>query len=120
MNLHGFSRRDRLKYVPVIRRNLIRSLIIIIQNMDDINIRLADPDAHQIAEKFKTVAMDVAILKKQEVSPAKLRELRKLALRLMQDPGVRQCFACSYEFYLPDSAEYFSHRVSASHWLIGV
>ena len=87
--------------------------------MDDINIRLADPDAHQIAEKFKTVAMDL-IHKKEEIAPAKLREIRKLALRLMLDPGVRQCFACSYEFYLPDSAEYFSHRVSTLEYGINV
>ena len=59
-----------------------------------------------------SVAIDLRDDKKHDIPAARLREMRKLGMLLMQDPGVRQCFACSYEFYLPDSAEYFSHRVS--------
>ena len=58
-----------------------------------------------------SVAIDLRDDKKHNIPAARLREMRKLGMLLMQDPGVRQCFACSYEFYLPDSAEYFSRRV---------
>ena len=81
--------------------------------MEDLEIRLANPDAHRNAEKFKSVAMDLSNIRRKEITTAKLREMKRLGMVLMQDPGVHQCFACSYEFYLPDSAEYFSRRVSA-------
>ena len=80
--------------------------------MEDLNIQSDNPDAHRNAENIKSVAMDLSNIRRKEITTAKLREMKRLGMVLMQDPGVRQCFACSYEFYLPDSAEYFSRRVS--------
>ena len=75
-------------------------------------------EIHLTSTFLFSVAIDLRDDKKHNIPAARLREMRKLGMLLMQDPGVRQCFACSYEFYLPDSAEYFSRRVS--HFKINV
>ncbi|KAJ1981650.1 guanine nucleotide-binding protein subunit alpha [Dimargaris cristalligena] len=96
----GYSREERESFKEIIFSNIIQSMRVIIEAMENMQIPLASPENRKHSE----VVLSLPVQFENDVLP---REAAVAVASLWQDAGVRACVQRSREFQLNDSATYY-------------
>ena len=105
----GFKKSHRLSYIPIVQSNTIQSLISILQAMEKLKIKFADPDRLEDQKQlYDYIQSSEAASDEQPLTNG----LAKIMARLWNDTGVQVCFHRSREYQLNDSAGFFLNSIS--------
>jgi guanine nucleotide-binding protein G(i) subunit alpha len=96
----GYSESHRIAYRPIVHSNTIQSMIAILQAMEKLEIKFADPDR---SDDQKQLIQSIGAPNEQNLTYG----LGEIMSRLWSDTGVQICFLRSREYQLYDSAGYF-------------
>ncbi|KAJ1928496.1 guanine nucleotide-binding protein subunit alpha [Tieghemiomyces parasiticus] len=96
----GYSREERSSFKEIIFSNIVQSMRVIIEAMENMQIPLANPANGQ----HVSVVLGLPSQFEDDVMP---REVVTAITSLWRDEGVRACVARSREFQLNDSATYY-------------
>lgn len=103
IHINGFDRKERMKKISDIRRNIKESIVVILLAMQQLEIELKNPEN----EKSKNFIL-------QEAGNPEIQstdEFMEHTKRLWADPGVLECFSRSNEYQLIDCAQYFLDKI---------
>ena len=106
----GYSESQRITYRPIVHSNTIQSLITILQAMEKLKLKFADPARFDDQKQF---IESIGAQNEQNLTYG----LGEIMARLWSDTGVQTCFLRSREYQLYDSAGYFLNslrRVSST------
>ena len=107
INLDGFSREEKLCFVPNIRQNLIDSFTSIISAMMQENF--SEKFNQELADRYYILSKTSYPTKENR---ANLKEMKKLLSIIIKESGFWECLARSHHLCMPDNAEYFISKVS--------
>ncbi|CAG0884264.1 unnamed protein product [Cyprideis torosa] len=106
LHIQGFSKKERMEYVPVIRSNIFQAMSSIVKNMGSL-----DPPV-ELENSENREAFNTFLSLEDPSTGSELNEEIFDDIKLLwQDPGIQKAYARSNEYYLIDSAEFFLNRI---------
>jgi len=106
--VNGFSAKERLSFISIIRQNLLVILLTILKEMEELRISFSEQDSEENAARFEELSETLEA--KSDINEKLLAEMRTIIRDLLGDKGVQECISRDFEYYNLDSSRYFLDR----------
>ncbi|GMH63467.1 hypothetical protein TrRE_jg4259 [Triparma retinervis] len=97
----GGGKKEKEEYATAIRRNCIESMQTVIEAMETLKVKFADPELESIGSKYTDLDTDATLTE----------EMSYEIERLWKDEGLQSCYARRDEYWILDAAPYYFANV---------